>query len=78
MSIVCGGVVTRLIGERFRAGVIESGSVSVPEDATLQGGVRSQRLIIIHLHEVMGNWFTQKIVPRLTVSAKLCDSQLVL
>jgi|PlaIllAssembly_1097288.scaffolds.fasta_scaffold33240_3 group II intron reverse transcriptase/maturase len=68
---VCDGVITRLIGKWLKAGVMESGNISYPDDGTPQGGVISPLLSNIYLHEVLDKWFVQEIEPLLKGSAKL-------
>jgi len=65
------GVIVRLIGKWLKAGVMENGEVSYPEEGTPQGGVISPLLSNIYLHEVLDKWFVQEIGPRLQASAKL-------
>ena len=55
------GVITRLIGKWLRAGVVEGGSVSYPEQGTPQGGVLSPLLSNVYLHEVLDRWFDQVV-----------------
>lgn len=68
---VCDGVLTRTIGKWLKAGVMEQGNVSYPEDGCPQGGVISPLLSNIYLHEVLDKWFEETIVPRLHGRAKL-------
>jgi len=65
------GVITRTLGKWLKAGVMEQGSVSYPEDGCPQGGVISPLLSNIYLHEVLDKWFEGTIVPRLQGRAKL-------
>jgi RNA-directed DNA polymerase len=62
---VCDGVITRLIGKRLKAGVIEDGEVHYPEDGTPQGGNISPLLSNIYLHYVIDLWFEKVVKPEL-------------
>ena len=68
---VCDGVLLRLIGKWLNAGVMEDGAIEYPEAGTPQGGVASPILANIYLHEVLDQWFTQQVVPRLGGRATL-------
>ena len=59
------GVLLRLIGKWFHAGVLEDGVVSYPEAGTPQGGVLSPLLANVFLHEVLDTWFAHVVRPRL-------------
>jgi RNA-directed DNA polymerase len=59
------GVVRRTIGKWLKAGVMEFGKLSYPEDGTPQGGVISPILANIYLHEVLDKWFEREVKPRL-------------
>jgi group II intron reverse transcriptase/maturase len=59
------GVIERLVGKWLKAGVLEDGQISYPEDGTPQGGVISPLLSNIYLHEVLDEWFETQIKPRL-------------
>ncbi len=59
------GVITRLIGKWLKAGVMEDGSVTYPEQGTPQGGVLSPLLSNVYLHEVLDRWFYEVVRPRL-------------
>lgn len=59
------GVIERLIGKWLKAGVLEDGVLSHPEDGTPQGGVVSPLLANIYLHEVLDLWFFQDVMPML-------------
>jgi RNA-directed DNA polymerase len=59
------GVLLRLIGKWLNAGVMEDGRLEYPEAGTPQGGVISPILANIYLHEVLDQWFTRQVVPRL-------------
>jgi RNA-directed DNA polymerase len=68
---VLDGVLTRLIGKWLKAGVLEDGSLSYPEDGSPQGGVISPLLANIYLHYVLDAWFAQEVQPRLRGRAHL-------
>jgi group II intron reverse transcriptase/maturase len=57
------GVITRLIAKWLKAGVLEKGTVSYPEEGTPQGGVISPLLSNIYLHEVLDKWFVESVQP---------------
>ncbi len=59
------GVLLRLIGKWLKAGVLEDGRVSYPDEGTPQGGVISPLLANIYLHEVLDTWFHDVVRPRL-------------
>jgi len=59
------GVITRLIGKWLKAGVMEDGAVTYPEEGSPQGGVISPMLSNIYLHEVVDVWFERTVKPRL-------------
>jgi RNA-directed DNA polymerase len=58
-------VLLRLIGKWLNAGVMEGGALEYPEAGTPQGGVVSPILANIYLHEVLDEWFTRQVMPRL-------------
>lgn len=62
---VCDGVLTRLIGKWLKAGVMEKGQLSYPEEGTPQGGVISPILSNVYLHEVLDKWFADVVEPRM-------------
>jgi group II intron reverse transcriptase/maturase len=59
------GVLLRLIGKWLKAGVLEDGSLSLPETGTPQGGVISPLLANVYLHYVLDVWFEREVQPRL-------------
>lgn len=65
------GVIERLIGKWLKAGVLEDGVLTHPEDGTPQGGVISPLLANIYLHEVLDVWFHREVLPLLQGQAFL-------
>lgn len=65
------GAILRLIGKWLNAGVMEGLQLSHPEAGTPQGGVISPLLANIYLHEVLDEWFTREVQPRLNGLAVL-------
>ena len=59
------GVLLRLIGKWLQAGVMEDGSITMPDSGTPQGGVISPLLANVYLHEVLDTWFERDVRPRL-------------
>ena len=59
------GVLLRLIGKWLHAGVLEEGSITLPEAGTPQGGVISPLLANVYLHYVLDVWFEREVKPRL-------------
>jgi group II intron reverse transcriptase/maturase len=59
------GVLLRLIGKWLNAGVLEDGSITLPEAGTPQGGVISPLLANVYLHHVLDVWFEREVKPRL-------------
>ena len=59
------GVLLRLIGKWLNAGVLEDGSITLPETGTPQGGVISPLLANVYLHYVLDVWFEREVKPRL-------------
>lgn len=57
------GVILRLIGKWLNAGVLEEGSLTLPEAGTPQGGVISPLLANIYLHYVLDVWFEEEVRP---------------
>ncbi len=59
------GVIRRMIDKWLKAGVLEDGSVSYPDEGTPQGGVLSPLLANVYLHEVLDRWFERDVLPRM-------------
>jgi RNA-directed DNA polymerase len=59
------GVLLRLLDKWLKAGVLEGGVLSHPDQGTPQGGVISPLLANIYLHYVLDVWFEQEVKPRL-------------
>jgi len=59
------GVLRRMIDKWLKAGVLEAGEVTHPEEGTPQGGVISPLLANIFLHVVFDEWYMQEVKPRL-------------
>ena len=75
------GVLLRLIGKWLKAGVMEDGRIAYPEAGSPQGGSISPVLSNIYLHEVLDEWFTHQVVPRLggrAVLIRYCDDALII
>lgn len=68
---VSDGVLRRAIDKWLKAGVLEAGAISQPEEGTPQGGVISPILANVYLHEVLDVWFEQEVKPRLHGEATL-------
>jgi group II intron reverse transcriptase/maturase len=65
------GVILRLIGKWLKAGVLEGGVLTNPDQGTPQGGVISPLLANIVLHYVLDEWFARDVRPRLKGEAFL-------
>jgi RNA-directed DNA polymerase len=65
------GVLLRLIDKWLKAGVMEDGMIEYPRAGTPQGGCVSPILANIYLHEVLDEWFTRQVAPRLAGRAHL-------
>jgi RNA-directed DNA polymerase len=75
------GVLLRLIGKWLKAGVMEDGRLEYPETGSPQGGCISPIISNIYLHEVLDEWFTRQVVPRLVGRAVLiryCDDAIII
>jgi RNA-directed DNA polymerase len=59
------GVLLRLIDKWLKAGVLEDGALSYPEEGTPQGGVISPLLANVYLHYVLDEWIEEELAPRL-------------
>ena len=59
------GVLRRMIDKWLKAGVLEDGKLSYPDEGSPQGGVISPILANIYLHEVLDRWFEETVKPRL-------------
>lgn len=59
------GVLRRMIDKWLKAGVLEEGVLSRPEEGTPQGGVISPLLANVYLHHVLDRWFEEEVRPRL-------------
>lgn len=59
------GVLRRAIDKWLKAGVLEDGKLSYPNEGSPQGGVISPILANIYLHEVLDRWFEETVKPRL-------------
>jgi group II intron reverse transcriptase/maturase len=68
---VCDGVIVRTVGKWLKAGVMEAGAVHYDEEGSPQGRVISPLLSNVYLHDVLDEWFTREIVPRLNHRASL-------
>jgi hypothetical protein len=62
---VSDGVIRRAIDKWLKAGVLEEGVETQPDDGTPQGGVVSPILANVYLHEVLDVWFEREVKPRL-------------
>ena len=62
---VTDGVIRRAIDKWLKAGVLEQGAVTHPDEGTPQGGVVSPILANVYLHSVLDRWFETDVKPRL-------------
>ncbi len=65
------GVVRRAVDKWLKAGVLEGGTITHPDEGTPQGGVISPLLANVYLHEVLDRWFHDDVRPRLRGRAEL-------
>ena len=65
------GVIRRTIDKWLKAGVMDTGQLSFPENGTPQGGVISPLLANVYLHEVLDKWFEKMVKPKLRGRATL-------
>jgi group II intron reverse transcriptase/maturase len=65
------GMLLRLIDKWLKAGVMEDGMLEYPRAGTPQGGCVSPILANVYLHEVLDEWFTRQVAPRLKGRARL-------
>ena len=68
---VTDGVIRRAIDKWLKAGVLEAGAVTHPDEGTPQGGVISPILANVYLHVVLDRWFETEVKPRLSGRAQL-------
>jgi len=68
---VTDGVIRRVLDKWLKAGVLEAGAVTHPEEGTPQGGVISPLLANVYLHEVLDKWLEVDVKPRLEGRAQL-------
>lgn len=62
---VTDGVVRKMIDKWLKAGVLEDGQLTIPDEGTPQGGVISPMLANIFLHYVLDEWFCEQVQPRM-------------
>jgi group II intron reverse transcriptase/maturase len=55
------GIIRRMIDKWLKAGIMESGNISYPDEGTPQGGIISPILSNIYLHYVLDQWFSEQI-----------------
>lgn len=60
------GVIRKMLDKWLKAGILEDGRVTYPEEGTPQGGIISPLLGNIFLHYVLDEWFTEQIQPLLS------------
>ncbi len=63
--------ILRLIRKWLKAGILDQGTVTTPEEGTPQGGPLSPLLANVYLHYVLDLWFTHVVCPQCQGSAKL-------
>ena len=59
------GVLNRLVLGWLKAGTVQNGQWRASEEGTPQGGNVSPLLANLYLHEVLDDWFTTEVQPRL-------------
>jgi RNA-directed DNA polymerase len=59
------GVIRKMIDKWLKAGIMENGQVSYPEEGSPQGASVSPLISNIFLHYVLDEWFTEQIQPML-------------
>ena len=60
------GVLNRLVLGWLKAGTVQDGRWRASEEGTPQGGNVSALLAYLYLHEVLDDWFTTEVQPRLS------------
>lgn len=59
------GTLRRAIDKWLKAGILEEGHLSFPDNGSPQGSVISPLLANVFLHEVLDKWFVRDVQPRL-------------
>jgi RNA-directed DNA polymerase len=63
--------ILRLVRKWLKAGILDHGQVSTPEEGTLQGGPLSPVLANVYLHYALDLWFDRVVRPRCRGTAQL-------